>query len=192
MNELWLELPWPPSVNNYKKPGRLRRTKKGKLYQPKVNTEATKKFYFDVYIISKKSVPSEWGKFSRSKEIQFGVDIWQHPPDNRVRDNDNFVKVLLDALVRAKVVYDDSLITRQMTDRLATIKNGKVVVKLFPRYERMNRSQREEFMKKAMGVNKNQYKPDKPLEFFPENNATVEEENRLDAVEKINENGMYQ
>ena len=40
--------PWPPSVNHYKKVGQLITTKKGKTFQTRVNTQATKTFYYEV------------------------------------------------------------------------------------------------------------------------------------------------
>jgi Holliday junction resolvase RusA-like endonuclease len=129
---LCLTLPWPPSVNHYKKVGRTIKTKSGKYYQQRVNTNATKTFYFETYMIVKQCMHQEWGKFASSKTILYEAHVHQHPPDNKRRDSDNFMKVLWDGLVRAKVIYDDSKIVTTLTRKLYNVPFGLVVVKLIP------------------------------------------------------------
>lgn len=99
--ELRLNLPWPPSVNSYKKIGRLTKTKTGKLYQQRVNTNETKTFYFQVWIKCKQLLPTPY-----TKEDRLSVEVVLYPPSNRF-DIDNPIKVLLDSLTRAHVWPDD-------------------------------------------------------------------------------------
>lgn len=126
--ELSLILPYPPSANHYKKVGRIVKTKTGKLYQQRKNTCHTEKFYFDVYILSKQILPSQWGKFDDS--AIFSVSIYVHHPDNKKRDLDNILKVLLDSLVRAHVIPDDANIHRLYVEKCNIIEHGKVIVRI--------------------------------------------------------------
>lgn len=133
--ELILELTWPPSVNHYKKVGRIVKTKTGKLYQQRKNTLETEKFYFDTYILYKQTKPTEWLKFACNETISFEVDVYLYPPTSTRYDLDNRLKVLFDGLVRAKIIHDDSQITRLFVEKMENIENGKVVVKIRERKE---------------------------------------------------------
>lgn len=123
-----LELPWPPSLNHYKKVGRIVKTKTGKLYQQRKNTIHTEKFYFDTYILSKNGMPSEWLKFASRDDISYDVHVSLHPPSEKRYDLDNRLKVLFDGLVRAKVIKDDSQIIRLHVEKCSIIEHGKVIV----------------------------------------------------------------
>ena len=125
-----LELPFPPSVNHYKKVGRLVKTKNGKLYQQRKNTCHTEKFYFDTYILHKKSMPPEWVKYACSDTISFEVHVHLYPPNTSRYDIDNNLKVLFDGLVRAKVIHDDSQIARLYVEKCNMIEHGKVIVRI--------------------------------------------------------------
>lgn len=125
-----LSLPWPPSVNHYKKVGRIVKTKTGKLYQQRKNTCHTDKFYFDTYILHKKSMPPEWLKFADSATISFQVSVYLYPPNSSRYDIDNNLKVLFDGLVRAKVIKDDSQIARLYVEKCSIIEHGKVIVRI--------------------------------------------------------------
>ena len=127
-NQITLELPWPPSVNHYKKVGGLIRTTNGRLYQQRTNTDATKKFYFDVYVKSKMVMGLEWVKSSRSTTIAYEIYVYLYPPNKRRYDLDNGLKVLLDGLVRAHVINDDSQITRLTVEKCPMIPQGQVTV----------------------------------------------------------------
>ncbi len=123
-----LELPWPPSVNNYKVVGRMVTTSNGKLYQQKKNSPETMKFYCDVHnlVLSLRLK----GAFKGSDRV-LGVSIGLHPPDNKRRDIDNGIKIILDSLQRAFLFEDDYYITRLFVERKDIIKNGLVVVMVY-------------------------------------------------------------
>lgn len=125
-----IELPWPQSVNHYKKVGRLVRTKTGKLYQKRVNTPETAQFYYEVYLRVKAGIATRRLKSYDSVTISLEVCLDMHPPHNRRYDADNYLKVLLDSLVKAKLIKDDSLITRLVVEKKSIIPLGKVVVRI--------------------------------------------------------------
>lgn len=127
---LELTLPWPPSLNHYKKVGRIVKTKNGKLYQQRRNTVHTDKFYFDVYMLYKKLKSTEWPKFASDGTINFSIGVYLYPPSSCRYDVDNRLKVLLDGLVRAKVIKDDSQIHRLYVEKCNIIEHGQVIVKL--------------------------------------------------------------
>lgn len=132
---LKLTLPWPPSVNHYKKVGRLVTTTSGKLYQQRVNTNETQAFYYETYIRTKQQLAREGFKFVIGETIPLGVDVWLHPPNEKRYDIDNRLKVLLDGLVRAKIIIDDSLINRLLVQKMGMIPNGQVIVNIYPLQE---------------------------------------------------------
>lgn len=122
--EVCLTLPYPPSVNHYKKLGRLARTKTGKIYQPRVDTQQTKNFYWHVgMIVGQEGVKSFGGAMIEMR-------VWVYPPDKRKRDLDGILKVLLDSLERAQVYDDDYQVQRLMVIRCPAVKNGQVLVKI--------------------------------------------------------------
>lgn len=114
MDSMQLELPWPPSVNNYWRHG------KGRVY------------------VSDKGVAYRadvWGRIleqhgrTPSRTGRVAVDIECFPPDRRKRDLDNLNKCLLDALTYCSVWDDDSQIDRLvMTRHHTTIPGGRLVV----------------------------------------------------------------
>jgi len=130
MNLITFELPWPPSVNNYKKIGKIVKTQSGKLYQQRINNNETKMFYFEVYMISKKIMPTEGSKFAISDQIELEVSIDLHPPHQKRYDVDNRLKVLLDSLTRAKIIKDDSQIRRLIVQKKPMIEHGKTIVSI--------------------------------------------------------------
>jgi Holliday junction resolvase RusA-like endonuclease len=128
--EWCLRLPWPPSVNHYKKVGRFVRTKTGKLYQQRVDTNETKTFYYQVYMLTRQSMPVEWPKFADSDTIRYYLGVYLYPPNSSRYDIDNRLKVLLDGLVRANIIKDDSQIDRLYVEKCDIVGAGEVIVRI--------------------------------------------------------------
>ncbi len=124
MAEVRIELPYPPSVNHYKRVGAIIRTKTGKLLQSRVNTDATKRFYFEVFM----RVRQEGLKSFAGSMIEVEIDL--HSPDRRKRDIDNPIKPTLDALQKANVYDDDYQICRLLVRRMSIIAQGLIVVRI--------------------------------------------------------------
>lgn len=122
-----IELPWPPTVNSYKKIGAVTRTKTGKLYQPRINSDKTKRFYSAVWCIVR-----GWMTFHGVKSFgnaRLRVELRLHAPSNRKIDLDNRAKVTLDALQHAGLYDDDSQIDYLLITREELCQpDGKVVV----------------------------------------------------------------
>lgn len=128
--EWCLKLPWPPSLNHYKKIGRLVTTKNGKVYQQRANTDETKTFYYKTYIVSKENMPPEWPKFRDREDIKYQVRVSLHPPNKCRYDIDNRLKVLFDGLMHAKIINDDAQIHRLFVEKLNMIDEGMVIVRI--------------------------------------------------------------
>lgn len=115
-----LDLPFPPTVNTYyrtptkgKLAGRTLISEKGRAYRQLVMDEAAK------YRVPMFQTP-----------VSVSIDVF--PPDRRRRDLDNMLKALLDGLVHARVLEDDSLINRLLIERCAVAPNGLVRVFINP------------------------------------------------------------
>jgi crossover junction endodeoxyribonuclease RusA len=119
-----LRLPYPPTVNHYKRPGRLTKTKTGKIYQPQVNTDATTRFYYQVWMLIRGNNIKSLGGAVLSLEL----DVY--PPDARKRDIDNVIKPLLDSLQKANLFDDDYQIARLLVTRKAIIRQGQIVLRI--------------------------------------------------------------
>jgi crossover junction endodeoxyribonuclease RusA len=128
MNQIEITLPYPPSVNHYKTIGKIVRTKKGKIYQQRINSEDTKRFYYEVWckIRSKNAI----GAFSATISLEVTIDL--HPPDKRRRDIDNGIKIILDSLQRGGLISDDNQICRLLVTRMSIIKHGQIIVRIKP------------------------------------------------------------
>jgi len=112
-----LELPYPPSVNTYwRSPnsgelaGRTLISEQGRQYRQSV---------VDTVMLA---------KCPRAAPGRLEVAIAAYPPDYRRRDLDTLPKAILDALMYARVIEDDSLIDRLLIERGATCKGGLVRV----------------------------------------------------------------
>ncbi len=88
---LSVKLPWPPSVNHYWRARGRRR-----FISPMA------KAWLDEAIL-----------LLRASRVRFDrpvkVSMFLSPPDRRRRDGDNLEKAIMDALVKAGVIRDDSL-----------------------------------------------------------------------------------
>jgi len=92
---LYIETPWPPSVNHY-----YVQTKYGMFTSSK-----GKSFRQDV-----EQCALEQGVYGASLDYTLQVDVILYAPDKRIRDLDNYMKPLLDAITSAKIWLDDSQI----------------------------------------------------------------------------------
>jgi crossover junction endodeoxyribonuclease RusA len=89
---LSVKLPWPPSVNHYWKARGNRR-----FISPKARA------WLDEVVLVLRASKVRF-------EGQVAVRMRLSPPDRRRRDGDNLEKAVMDALVKAGVIRDDSLV----------------------------------------------------------------------------------
>lgn len=130
MKEIILTLPYSPSINHYKIVGRTVRTKNGKMYQQKINSNDTLAFYSEVWINIRTEMAEKRISIPIDSTIPIEVHIDQHPPDKRRRDVDNCIKIILDSLQRAGLIKDDYQIVRLIATRKEIVPGGKIVVKI--------------------------------------------------------------
>ena len=115
-----LVLPYPPSVNGYWRHTMIQ----GK---PRVLISAEgRKYRTQVHHAILMHTPSQ----RKAPSGRLAVNITAHAPDRRARDLDNINKGLLDALVHAGVMADDSLIDRLTVERGSIVKGGCVRVRI--------------------------------------------------------------
>jgi Holliday junction resolvase RusA-like endonuclease len=135
MTHIKLELPFPPSVNHYKTVGALVKTKSGKMYQKRVNSKDTTAYFYEVYMIGKRLHAWKGTKFFHDATIAIGMTAYLYPPKRiaqRRWDLDNRLKVLCDSLIHARIIADDSQITRLYVEKMGILDaNGKVLVDLY-------------------------------------------------------------
>lgn len=110
-----LELPYPPSVNNYWRANGHRR------YISPEGQQFTK----EVSLIVKNSKISTFG------DKRVAINIMIHPRSKRKFDLDNTLKAILDALMKAGVYDDDSQIDYIEIARGEQVDGGKAVVYLY-------------------------------------------------------------
>jgi crossover junction endodeoxyribonuclease RusA len=112
--DIILAIPYPPSVNTYWgfKGSRRFLTKKAVLFKEQV-------------LVSFK-LSNQVG-FSNSR---ISLEISVFPPDKRVRDIDNILKPLLDALTQAGVFDDDGQVDSIHLVRGELFTGGKCIVKV--------------------------------------------------------------
>ena len=103
--ELFLTMPWPPSVNNM-----YSRSSWG-VYM----TDKARDFKkFESWNIYNQAVTQVDKSLPITETVELIVKAY--PPDKRKRDDDNIQKILSDVLVQAKVLGDDSLIKKRTTE----------------------------------------------------------------------------
>lgn len=125
-------LPYPPSVNHYKNVGRLITTKSGKMYQQRIDSPETKRFYYEVWLKVMQEKAKEGFKSFEDSTIPLSVYISLYPPDKRRRDIDNPLKLIFDSLVKAKVMADDSQIIKLYVEKRPPIQGGQIIVLIEP------------------------------------------------------------
>ena len=133
MESIILRLPWPPSANSYKTIGRLVKTKSGKYYQQRRNSKETLAFYYLAYTQAKAQMPREALTFSADATIRVELTACLSPPlKTAVKrwDLDNRAKVLIDGLMHAKILKDDSQIHKLTLEKMEPCEQGLVVVEI--------------------------------------------------------------
>lgn len=115
MGAIVLQLPWPPSLNQYwrhiaKGPlaGRTLISEKGRAYRITVAGE----------------VLAQMRASALTDRLAVRIDAY--PPDLRKRDLDNIPKGLLDALTHTRVWEDDAQIDRLTIERHEPVRDGRV------------------------------------------------------------------
>ena len=113
-----VELPYPPSVNNYWRHvgPRVLISRQGRAFRKKV-----------------RSVLAAMCVRALDGPLRVVVDL--HPPDRRRRDIDNAMKALLDALEHGSAYHDDSQIVKLEVEKREPVSGGPTVVRIQRRKE---------------------------------------------------------
>lgn len=107
-----LILPFPPSVNTY-----WRHPNKGAFAGKSLISAAGRKFQSAACA----AIVEQLRRLPKPTSAPASVEIVLFPPDNRIRDLDNYNKALFDALTHAGVWEDDRQVKRMLVsgDRLS-------------------------------------------------------------------------
>jgi crossover junction endodeoxyribonuclease RusA len=108
---LRLDLPYPPSLNHYFRSfrGRIVISRTGRMFRQTVCT-----------LLRRAGIRPAAGP------LAVAIDLY--PPDRRVRDCDNALKALIDALQHGGAFFDDSQIVWLLTVRAQVVVGGKSIV----------------------------------------------------------------
>ncbi len=99
-----LILPFPPSVNTY-----WRHPNKGAFAGKSLISAAGRKFQSAACA----AIVEQLRRLPKPTSAPASVEIVLFPPDNRIRDLDNYNKALFDALTHAGVWEDDSQVKKE-------------------------------------------------------------------------------
>ncbi|HAU6622993.1 TPA: RusA family crossover junction endodeoxyribonuclease, partial [Salmonella enterica] len=102
-----LILPFPPSVNTY-----WRHPNKGAFAGKSLISAAGRKFQSTACA----AIVEQLRRLPKPTSAPASVEIVLFPPDNRIRDLDNYNKALFDALTHAGVWEDDSQVKRMLVE----------------------------------------------------------------------------
>ena len=114
-DNLIVYLPWPPTVNNYYKTNRS-----GARFLDK----SVRKYRAEV----NEAIHEQAAGITIDEPVYMEVHLF--PPDRRKRDLDNYMKGLLDSLMEAELIEDDSLIDQLCIYRGNIVKQGYVKVEI--------------------------------------------------------------
>ncbi|HGG5995413.1 TPA: RusA family crossover junction endodeoxyribonuclease [Salmonella enterica subsp. diarizonae serovar 61:r:z53] len=114
-----LTLPFPPSVNTY-----WRSPNKGPLKGHHLVSVRGRKYQSDACA----AVIEQLRRLPKPSTALAAVEIILYPPDNRIRDLDNYNKALFDALTHAGVWEDDSQVKRMLVEWGPPVPKGKVEI----------------------------------------------------------------
>lgn len=112
--EIYLHLPFPPTINSYYFKGKII-SSKGKLFREQVIKECFEQS------VSKLAL-----------DCRLEVTTILYPPDRRVRDLDNYLKALQDALSHAELWVDDVQIDNGVQHRGVVVPGGACRVRIRP------------------------------------------------------------
>lgn len=101
MSQLELTLPFPPSVNTY-----WRHVDKGNFVQTLISANGRKFKKLASEMARRQFRGMSIAAFSHPVSVK----IRFYPPDKRVRDLDNYLKALLDAITEGGIWVDDRLV----------------------------------------------------------------------------------
>lgn len=115
MMQIYLQLPWAIAYGSYYTQTRWGKhlSVKGKKFKDAVAVECQEQNVFGARI---------------DKPVELSVIFY--PPDRRIRDLDNHLKSLQDALTEAQVWEDDSLVDQGHQYRGNVCKGGRVLVRI--------------------------------------------------------------
>ena len=107
-------IPWPPSLNTYYVciHGRKVLSKKGRIYAQEV----------------KRLANDDGFNYGIGCEVFVGIKL--APPKNCVWDGDNYTKAIFDALTKAGVWKDDSLVWKYSVEKLDKYAMGEVYISI--------------------------------------------------------------
>lgn len=111
-----LILPFPPSVNTY-----WRHPNKGAFAGKSLISEAGRKFQSAACA----AIVEQLRRLPKPTSAPASVEIVLFPPDNRIRDLDNYNKALFDALTHAGVWEDDRQVKRMLVEWGPVIPKGR-------------------------------------------------------------------
>lgn len=118
-----LDLPWPEATGN-----RQARKGAGGMYlNPAIARYRA--------LVAQKAFAGGWGAWGVKKALYgpgIEVELLLAPPDRRARDLDNLAKVVMDALVHAGVLGDDScrVVRRLVIEWVDPVQGGRVLATL--------------------------------------------------------------
>ena len=117
-----IDLPFPPSVNHYWGSKSIRRGPRNTV--SRYVNKAGKAFRTEtIYRCTIARIRN-----GLTGELKCSIDLY--PPDRRIRDVDNYPKGILDALVHAGVMVDDSQVVDLRIRMMNPVKPGRVSVRL--------------------------------------------------------------
>ena len=121
-----LILPFPPSVNTYwRHPNKVAFAGECLICMTALNPQRS----------SCTAIVEQLRRLPKPTSAPASVEIVLFPPDNRIRDLDNYNKALFDALTHAGVWEDDSQVKRMLVEWGPVIPEGKVEITI-SKYEK--------------------------------------------------------
>lgn len=113
-SSVYLQLPFPPTINSYYLRGKIL-SSRGRIFKDAVQAECYEQNAHNLLI-----------------DTQVDMSVILYCPDQRVRDQDNYIKPLQDALTLAGVWTDDRLVYYHQVFRGVVIKGGSCKVRIAP------------------------------------------------------------